>query len=210
MNPELVEFTRQALAKGYDRPQIVSVLQRAGWGEADVAAALAAFAEVEFAIPVPRPKPYLSAREVFLYLIMFAALYACAYHLGSLAFAFIDRAFPDPLRARYAGDFAAIIRWDVSALIVAFPVFLFTFRLITGAIARDPSKRGSRPRKWLTYLTLLVAALTLTGDLVVLVYNVLGGEFSVRFGLKVATVAVIAGGTFVYFLADMRKEEAGA
>jgi hypothetical protein len=39
------------------------------------------------------------------------------------------------------------------------------------------------------------------------VYNVLGGELTIRFGLKVATAAIIAGTTFVYYLRDLRKEE---
>lgn len=80
-------------------------------------------------------------------------------------------------------------------------------RSVTRTIARDPTKRASRPRKWLTYLTLFVAGVALVGDLVVLVYNVLGGELTVRFILKVLTVAVIGGGIFTFFLSDMRKEE---
>jgi len=43
--------------------------------------------------------------------------------------------------------------------------------------------------------------------MITLVYNVLGGELTLRFFLKVLTVAVIAGGTFAYFLWDIRKEE---
>ena len=37
-------------------------------------------------VPVPRPRPYLSPREAFLYLLMFATLYLSAWHLGSLVF----------------------------------------------------------------------------------------------------------------------------
>ncbi len=208
MSTELHEFARQALAQGIERPRIAAALRDAGWPEADVAAALGAFADSGFGLPVPKPKPYLSAREVFLYLVMFAALYSCAYHLGDLAFDFIDRFFPDPLDPAGGRRFADSVRWNVSVLVVGFPVFLLTFRLVTGAIARDPSKRASRPRKWLTYLTLFLAAVALAGDVAVLVYSVLGGELTVRFVLKVATVAVIAGGGFWYFLSDMRKEEA--
>ena len=52
-----------------------------------------------------------------------------------------------------------------------------------------------------------VAAFALAGDTITLVYNALGGELTVRFILKVLVVAVLAGGTFAYFLLDMRKEE---
>ena len=207
MNAELIEFTRQALASGASRQEIASTLERAGWDKAEVATALATFADIPFAIPVPRPKPYLSAGEVFIYLIMFVALYDAAYSLGSMAFQLIDRAFPDPALARQWNNFNSAIRWDVASLLVAFPVFLFTFRATNKSLAANPERRGSRPRKWLTYLTLFAAAVVLAGDLITLVYNVLGGEFTVRFALKVATIAVLAGGVFLYFLTDIRKEE---
>lgn len=208
MNTELLDFTRRALAKGVGRGEIAGALRQAGWAEAEVKAALGAFAEIDFPVPVPKPRPYLPAREVFLYLLLFASLYACAYNLGAIGFEFIDRAFPDPLTGdRTFGHAGDAIRWNLSSLVVGFPLFLFVFRSVTLSIARDPVKRGSRVRKWLTYLTLFFAAMALTGDLVAIVHNALGGELSVRFLLKAGVVGVIAGGIFAYFLADMRQEE---
>ena len=64
-------------------------------------------------------------------------------------------------------------------------------------------------RLWLTYLTLFVAATILIGDLTTLVYNVLGGELTVRFVLKVAVVGAIAGTIFGYFLREVRQEDQG-
>lgn len=40
-----------------------------------------------------------------------------------------------------------------------------------------------------------------------LVYNLLGGELTVRFVLKVPVVAVIGGTAFVYYLRDLRAAE---
>ncbi len=79
------------------------------------------------------------------------------------------------------------------------------FLKVTRAIVADPTKRESRPRVWLTYLTLFITALWIVGDIMVLVYNALGGDFGTRFLLKVITVAVIAGGIFSYFLHDVRQ-----
>jgi hypothetical protein len=208
MDARLLEFTRQALAAGIPRPDIDTALTSAGWARADVDAALGNFAEVSFPLPVPRPRPYLSARDAFVYLILFAALYSSAYHLGSLVFDFINRVFPDPLTGttlvRYSDD---AIRWNISALLVSFSLFLLMFRIETRAIGRDPSRRNSLPRKWLTYVTLFVGAVSLAGDFMVLVYNALGGELTIRFVLKVATVGIIAGGTFAYFLVDIQQDE---
>jgi hypothetical protein len=206
MNVELVEFTRQALAKGLERKEIADTLQRAGWAEYDINAAMNAFADVAFPVPVPRPKPYLSAREVFVYLILFATLYVAVGNIGTLIFELIDRSFPDPLVKIYIQASNATIRWNISWIIIAFPLFIFTFRSVTRAIAQDPTKRGSRPRKWLTYLTLFAAGAFLVGDAATLVYNLLGGEFTIRFVLKVATIALLAGGIFIFFLTDMRED----
>lgn len=208
MDSQLLDFTQKALSAGIRRPEIANALRSAGWAEADIEAAVRAFAEVEFPVPVPRPKPYLSAREVFVYLVLFAALYVAAFNLGALAFELINRSFPDPLQSEYLSRFwDERVRWNISAMIIAFPVFIFTFRAVTRAIEKDPTKRTSRPRKWLTYLTLFVAGVSLASDMMVLVYNVLGGELTIRFVLKIATVGIIAGGTFAFFLGDMRKEE---
>ena len=207
MNAGLIEFTGKALAAGIDRQKIADALQRAGWAEYDIKAAMDAFADDTFPIPVPRPRPYLSAREVFVYLVLFATLYAAAYHMGALLFALTDRFFPDPLRntSRLALDIE--IRWDISVLLVAVPIFVLTFRAVTHALMSDPTKRASRARKWLTYLTLFGASVVLVGDVSTLIYNVLGGELTIRFLLKVVTVALIAGSIFGYFLNDIRKEE---
>lgn len=207
MNNELLEFTRQALASGATRTEISKTLKAAGWDETNITAALNTFADVKFIIPVPKPQPYLSASEVFLYLIMFAALYTGAVNLGSMIFSFINIAFPDVAVENQWNNFNAAIRWDVSSLIVAFPLFLYTFHLTNKGIETNPSRRDSKPRKWLTYLTLFLTALILMGDMICLVYNVLGGELTIRFFLKCATIGFIAGGLFIFFLTDIRRSE---
>ena len=208
MNAELQEFTRRALEKGVPRERIDAALKDAGWSDADVRAALSAFAESDLPVPVPKPRPYLPAQEVFTYALFFTALYVSAFNAGALIFHFISYWFPDPVSGRLQSTFVFdAIRRNIAALIVAFPLFLFLFRLTERAIEKDPTKHQSRPRKWLTYLTLFIAAASLIGDVSVLVYRVLGGELTTPFLLRVATVALIAGGAFWYFLADVRKDE---
>ena len=95
----------------------------------------------------------------------------------------------------------------MASLVIAFPVFLFVARYLGKELVRSPVKRLSAVRRWLTYLTLFLAAAVLVGDLITLVYNLLGGELSLRFVLKVLVVAVIAGAVFGYYLMDLRREE---
>lgn len=209
INEELLSFVKDALGRGLSRAEIESALLQAGWRPEQVKSALDAFAPVEFPIPVPRPKPYLSAREAFIYLVLFTTLYLTAFNFGRLVFQFINLGFPDlAAYAGYSDSVRQAIQFSVAALVIAFPIFLGLSWVIGRSIKRDPSKRASKVRKWLTYMTLFVAAGVIIGDLTALVYSFLGGDLSARFGLKVVTVAVIAGATFGYYLWDLRKEEA--
>src|SRR5690606_24447125 len=142
------------------------------------------------------------------YLVLFATLYVSAYHLGSLLFDLINHALPDPADAAYRSlQLGASMRWSVASLLVAFPVFLYVARHLGRDLARNPVKRLSAVRRWLTYLTLFLAAGIVIGDLIAAVYNLLGGELTLRFALKVLVVGAIAGTVFAYYLIDLRREE---
>ena len=206
---QLSRFVQDALRAGASRADTESALAKAGWSAEQVRDALAAYAEVDFPVPVPRPRPQLSARDAFMYLVMFGMLYVSAFQLGNLLFQFINMGFPDPLdpMSGQQGFIGRQIRGATSALLVAFPVFLFVASRIARRTARDPAQRMSAVRKWLTYLTLFVAACVIIGDLITLVNSVLSGELTVRFVLKVLTVGVIAGSVFGYYLWSMRVDD---
>jgi hypothetical protein len=209
ISSELSGFLKEGLERGLSREKLEEALLEAGWPADQIRGGMAAFADVAFPVPVPRPKPYLSAREAFIYLVLFTTLYVSAFSLGSLLFELISRAFPDPsidpafalARSREA------IRWSISFLIVTFPVFVFVSRTNDRALQADPTRRLSEVRRWLTYLTLFIAAGFLIGDLTGVVYNLLGGEITTRFVLKVLTVGTIAGAVFGYLVRDLRKDE---
>lgn len=201
---ELSRFVRETLERGVPRERVRGVLVEAGWPGDKVDRELGSYAEVDFPIPVPRPRPYLSAREAFEYLVLFTTLFLSAYHLGSILFELIELAFPDPAAREWS---ARSLRWSVSYLVVAFPVFLYLTVRTEREVGRDPAKRGSKVRKWLTYLTLFFAAGFVIGDLVALVFHLLEGELTVRFLLKVLVVGAIAGTAFAWYLRDLRKEE---
>ena len=205
---DLDVFVRDALARGETRTSIATALASAGWPPEQVQAALGAWAEVPFAVPVPKPRPYLSPREAFLYLVLFASLYVWAYHLGDLLFDLINAAIPDPADQRFqAGMRDDSMRFSVASLVIAFPIYLFVARLLARELARNPVKRLSAVRRWLTYLTLFLAVTVLVCDLIALVHSLLGGDLTLRFVLKVLVVGAIAGGIFGFYLADLRREE---
>lgn len=206
---DLQDFVRESLSRGVPRAEIRAVLAQAGWEKEQVESAMASYADVAFPVPVPRPRPHLSARETFLYLVLFSTLYISAVELGAIIFQLIYLAVPDATTGYYPGPegVRSTIRWAVSGLIVAFPVYLYLSRLTHREIQQDPAKRASRVRRWLTYLTLFISSVALIGDAVVLLNDVLAGEVTLRFLLKTITVAVIAGGIFTHYLRELRAEE---
>ena len=204
---QLETFVKEALQAGSTKTDIAKVLESAGWTSAQITSALDTYSDASFSVPVPKPRPSLSAREAFLYLVMFSTLYYGAWNLGSLLFTFINRAFPDPTEPNYISYYWDEQRWSTAAIIITFPVFFFMARYIGREIERNPLKRLSPARRWLTYMTLFVSSATLLGDTTTLIYNLLGGDLTIRFVLKVLVVAAIAGSGFAYYLLDLRKEE---
>jgi hypothetical protein len=211
MESELHSFIKDSLDKGLAKDKIRDVLLQANWQAAEVDTALNHYADIDYPIAVPKRKPYLSAREAFLYLLTFITLYISAYNFGALIYQFINKNFPDAVRqAGYVYDAtvnASAIRFSLASLIIAFPIYLWLSIALNKSAAKNPEARGSRVRKWLTYLTLFIAAGIIIGDLIALLNRLLEGDITTRFALKFITVLVIAGVIFYYYLTDLRKEE---
>jgi uncharacterized membrane protein YraQ (UPF0718 family) len=53
---------------------------------------------------------------------------------------------------------------------------------------------------------LFVASSIIIGDVITLLYNLLGGELTVRFLLKALVVAFIAGTIFWYYLSSVARD----
>ncbi|MFN3959872.1 MAG: DUF5671 domain-containing protein [Parvularculaceae bacterium] len=207
----LVEFVKGALALGESRARIAEVLKKAGWPDDQIAGALAAFAEVDFPAPVPRPRSYGSAREAFLLIVYFSLLGMVATQVGGLAFAYIDRLFADDLtRETHAYQWATSgLRWSISSLVVGYPIFLFLGWRLAAKKRRDPDRRRSRVRAWLTYVTLIFAAGALIGDLVAVVYQFLEGGLTARFLSKAGVVGVISAAILWNYSRDAERMTGG-
>ncbi|MBY0565503.1 MAG: hypothetical protein K2P58_15145 [Hyphomonadaceae bacterium] len=206
-NTILDSFIREALNRNLPRERIKSELVAAGWTGREVDAALGEWAPSDIGIAVPKPKAYVSAREAFLYVVLFLLLGVVAWNLGSLLFALIDTAVPDALDVNpYAAEYRQPqIRQAISGLVVGAPLFAWLALHIGKQRRTNPAMQRSRVRKWLTYITLIIAACTLIGDAIALVYNFLSGDLTTRLALKLLVVAVIAGAIFLYFIRDAER-----
>lgn len=149
-----------------------------------------------------------SPKDFFLHLLAIITLYFGAVSFTILIFQYVNVLLPDVLEGdayhRLRGAYSTI-RWQIASLIIVFPTYVLTSWHLTKAYARDPEKRNLRIRRWLIYFTLFAAALIIIGDLVTLVYNLLGGETTIRFLLKIVTVLFVAGSVFGYYFWDLRK-----
>ena len=201
---ELLDFVEKALSRNIQKEKIESILLQAGWPKDQVDNVLDSFADLDFPIPVPKPRYAHTARETFMYLLMFTALFIFAINLGSALFYLIEKALPDD--PTY-GPHVSQIRWAVSLMIVSLPIFVFVSRRINRGVLEIPEKRRSKIRRWLTYLTLFIAASVIIGDSASLIYNFLSGELTLRFILKVLTIGAISGIAFSYYLQQLRRDE---
>ncbi|MBI3305210.1 hypothetical protein HYZ80_02735 [Candidatus Parcubacteria bacterium] len=146
------------------------------------------------------------ARETFLYLLMFVSLAITAMAVGGAYFNVIDAYIQDPLD--YAGPYRfESLRWQLSAIIVASPVFLFVTRAVRRLVAREPDLRRSGIRKWITYLALFIAAAVILGDLINVLAKFFGGELTPRFIWKSITVLMVSGLVFGYYFLEMRQDD---
>lgn len=146
-----------------------------------------------------------SPKDVFLHLLMMVMLYLGVISLIALSFAYIEYSFPDQL-SFYRVGILNNIRFHSSMLIVSFPLLLILARLVQKDFRKNPKKHELKFSKWLIYLTLFVAALTIVIDLIMLVNRFYGGELTSPFLLKVFSVLVVAGAVFAYYLWDVRSE----
>lgn len=156
------------------------------------------------------PTQKVGPKYVFLHLFAILTLYFGAGSLLTLLFQYVNGLFPDVLESGYSiTQYSySLIRFAISALIVVFPAFLLTTRYLNKAYLENPNVRALSIRKWLIYFTLFAAAVIIAGDLVSLVYRLLGGEITTRFVLKVVAVLLVAGAVFYYYFYDLKRAKA--
>ena len=222
MDEKLIQFVDHARDKGMDHATIRQLLVSAGWRDKDVAEV---FCARDLEVPIPEPTHVgvartrsvrrtesvwpRRAREAFLHLLTFGALFTWTGNLIFLVFSYIDFAFPDP--AWRVSQFVidqtmSAMRGALASLIVVFPVFLILWHFLLREVRRDPEKAKGAIRRWLIYLTLFVGAITLAGDIVILIYFLLEGQLTVRLLLKAAVLLLIAGSLVLYLAATLRSE----
>ena len=207
----LATYVATQLRAGKSAEEIKQNLLLVGWSEEDAGSALVA-GLVESGIPAPdrvlSGKGRLASTvEVILSLFSFILLGITVSALAVLYYQVINHYFPDPLTMGYgyASSSASAINYAIAALVIAFPIYAITMRLWFRRYREDEAKIESKLTKWLTYLVLLIAAVTIVGDLVTAVFYFLQGELTARFSLKAFTILVVSGIVFGFYYLERRK-----
>jgi len=152
----------------------------------------------------PNQSSHNTPRDFFLYLFSIGTLYFSAVTFITLLFQYINYFFPSPTAYYYDGTNPAM-RFAISALIVAVPLYIFVTRWLNNDLDKNPAKQDFWVRRWLIYITLFATAVTMVVDLVVLLNYFLGGDFTIRFGLKVLSVLLVAAAVFGYYLFSLKR-----
>jgi len=145
-----------------------------------------------------------TAKDFFIYLGVIIGLYVSSVSFLMLVFQITDKLFP--LAGEYAVNLDASIRSSLAALIIFFPAFIYVSYLANKDLKLSPKKKDIWIRRWMIFLTLFVAGLTIAIDLVTLVYRFLGAEdLTLRFFLKVFFVLAVAITIFKFVLKDLKR-----
>jgi len=202
----LSQFIAHARSKGMDFTTIRSLLLSVGWKEKDVVRAMS---DESLDLAVPVPPDVGGARDAFLHLLSFVTFHTAAISVVLLLFSLVDRALPDVAldQGGQTRQWNSTLRWLIAQIVIGCPLFLLLWRHLLGEIRQRPEKAASPVLRWLTYLTLFVAAATLMGTAVTLLYYFLEGELTARFILKVLILTVIAGLSLLYFLRCLRSSD---
>jgi hypothetical protein len=145
-------------------------------------------------------------KDVFLHLLNIFTFYLGVISFITLYIQYISALFPDPLNFYYT-SMANSVRLSTSILVIAIPVYIFTSWLLEKDLASNYERRELKLRKWLTYFTLFISAVTIIVDLIMFVFNFLSGELTIQFFLKVLVVLLVAGAVFGYYIWDLRRKE---
>ncbi|MDO5529768.1 MAG: DUF5671 domain-containing protein [Paracoccus sp. (in: a-proteobacteria)] len=181
-------FVRDAYRAGHDRARIETALGRAGWDEAQRAAALDRWLIEEGMPPIPRAPERIVVRNAVMNALLLVSLGMVAWHICQLGFALIDQAFRPAAAIAYFPDYNSEIRWSIAALVAFVPLML----ILSSRLAREPRGVRSSDRRISAALTLILVSIVLLGDFVFVVYELLTGDLTIRFILKALLVAVVA------------------
>jgi type II secretory pathway pseudopilin PulG len=147
-----------------------------------------------------------TAKHFVLQLGSLISLYLSLSFLLVLLFGFINILLPDSIASIWEVERAAdSIRIGFAMALVFFPTYIILTRLVNKNRRKSTDHSYLGLTKWAIYLSLLLSGLVLLGDLVAVIMSFLEGELTGRFLLKAASVLLVIGGAFTYYILDAKN-----
>lgn len=147
-----------------------------------------------------------NAKYAFYYLLSLVALIFTALSFGMIIFSIIDHILPDVLGAYSSGNIDGQLKFAISAIFIAAPIFYFISSLIHKGLHKGELEKDSGIRRWLTYFIILVASLIILGVFIGVINSFLAGELTGRFIFKSLTALFISGAAFSFYFYDIKRE----
>ena len=148
-----------------------------------------------------------NAKFAFFYLLSLVALVFTSISVGTITFQIINKTIPDALTLAPGGFVQEALRFAISAIIIAGPIYFVMMWLINKSLLKGTMEKESGIRKWLTYFILLVSAVVMIGWLIGTISSFLNGELSLKFILKSLTAILISAAIFSFYLYDIRRAD---
>ncbi len=145
-----------------------------------------------------------SAKITFFYLLSLFGLVFTALMSGMIVFQIINKFIPEAIN--YSSYFSAEqLRFAISAVIIATPVYYWMTFLIQKSLKSEELSKESQLRKWMTYIIIFVASIVIIVSLIGIINNYLSGALTSKIALKILTTILISGTVLSYYLYDLKR-----
>ncbi|MFA6215003.1 MAG: DUF5671 domain-containing protein [Patescibacteria group bacterium] len=147
------------------------------------------------------------ALDAFLNLLSLITVGWMSIAIGMILFQIINKFF-----TAKAIDYVAVfsqgpLKFGIASAIILTPVYLAISGWLHHNYKIGKLSHQSGVHRWLTYLMLLVSALTIIGRLIYQLFRFLDGDYAMAVVLKTLVIFVIAGGIFGYYLYDLTRKD---
>lgn len=197
----LLVFLERAKEQGIPDESLVGILRQNGWSERRIYRALSEHYAHVLGVAIPgRAGSAENARDAFLYLLNFITLGFWSVALWQIWANLVGRWFPDRLSYSYSGSLRDDIAWQLALILVTFPIFVVVHTIISKELARRPELYYSAVRRWLTYIGLVLTAITIVIDAALTIQQWILGQLTTHFILDTLGLLVLGGSIFTYYL----------
>ena len=193
MESQLDRFVREALQHKQTPKDIARELKLAGWPEEEIQAALDAYVDSNFPVPIPKPPKTAPRSDVALHFLKSVAFGAGIWAFVDLLFTLLNLVVPEP--GGWRGSEAYGIRHAVATLTVTLPLYvLLHFKL------------ASRTPRWLAYATIGASGIVAMASAVLLVGGILEFKGNWNGGLKLSALIAVMGVIILDYIWVLKRD----